>query len=95
MTRSAVMTKPLPTTLPYYRAIDENLQRALEAYYEKGVSPEPVLLAILQKEKLPQVPNPYSKDPIFIHRWVQQWMPKKAWGSPGKVEKWCNSKEDT
>jgi hypothetical protein len=88
MTRKFDMKKPLPEKLPYYRVLDEEVANALQAYYEKGVIPEPFLLKILQRDELNHSTNPYTRGAVFIHRWVQQWMPKRAWGSRSRVEKW-------
>ena len=81
--------------LPYYRIMDEKVAEALQAYYDRGTPPEPHLMALLQRTDGPAEPWPYERDKVMVHRWIQQWFPKSAWGSKRKVEKWCDSKEDT
>jgi len=81
--------------IPFYRLLDEKAAWALRLYHEDGTLPEPHLLALLQREDSPSTPWPYERDKVLVHRWIQQWMPKSSWGSKRKVEKWCDSKEDT
>jgi len=82
--------------LPYDKCPDLRAATALQAYYERGEPPkEPLLLALLERRDINQYDNPYTCHPSDIHRWIQQWMPTKAWGTRQRVERWCDSKEDT
>jgi hypothetical protein len=89
------LSRPLPKVMPYYRIMDENAGFALQAYYESGVPPEPFLMALLTKQDHHNIQNPYKRDAVQLHRWIQQWMPKTVWGSKKRVERWCDKKEDT
>ncbi len=80
-----------PRVLPYYRLLCDEAAKVLMDYYMHHKRPEPYLYALLTKAD-PTVKNPYLRDGAFIHRWIQQWMPRTHWGNKKKVEGWINAR---
>lgn len=88
--------KPLRRILPYDTCPDLVAGERLKAYYERGEPPtEPLLLALLQRTDINGLGNPYRCHPADIHRWIQQHMPKRVWGTRQRVERWCDALENT